>query len=441
MVVDADGNVSEVDETNNRNRGDGLDRQSVFYAASFSNTANITIPNSGAASPYPSNITVAGLPGTVTDVNVSLFGIDHLRPEDLDILLVGPAGQKMILMSDTGGSSGVTGVDLVFDDEAVNSLSGTLMSGTYKPTNIGSGDTFPSPAPSGPYDSTLSVFDGASPNGTWSLYVYDDHAPRNGSIAGGWGVNFPSVNSRPTNPANVTLPAIGEDTAPASNAGQTVSSIVSASGSIDADGNRLGIAVTSADSAHGHWQYSTNGGGSWQDIGAVSLSAARLLGPAYYVRFNPDPDFNSQIAASPTFGFKVWDQIYGIAGGAANTATGNGLSTAVALATQPVTAINDAPIFTFTSATATAAENAGPVTVPGFTTAISPGPAAATDEAGQTLVFLVTVTGTTGALSFDASPTIDPVTVRERSLHRQTRTARRRSKLFFKTMGLARRLT
>jgi hypothetical protein len=73
-----------------------------------------------------------------------------------------------------------------------------------------------------------------------------------------------SVNARPTIPTNVTLPAIGEDTAPATNAGQTVSSIMSASGSIDVDGNSLGIAVTSVDNAHGHWQYSTNGGGSSQ---------------------------------------------------------------------------------------------------------------------------------------------------------------------------------
>ena len=40
MYVDADGNVAEADETNNRNRGDGLDRQSVIYSATFSNPAS-----------------------------------------------------------------------------------------------------------------------------------------------------------------------------------------------------------------------------------------------------------------------------------------------------------------------------------------------------------------------------------------------------------------
>ena len=276
MYVDADGDVAEADETNNRNRGDGLDRQTVFYSASFFNAANINIPNSGAASPYPSNISVSGMPGTVADVNVSLFGLEHARPDDIDILLVGPAGQKMILLSDVGGSNGITGVDLVLDDEAANFLpdSGQLTSGTFKPTNIGTGDTFPSPAPAGPYGSLLSDFDGTNPNGTWRLYVVDDSNPRNGSISGGWGLTFVLANianTAPTNPTNVLLPAIDEDTAAASNPGQLVSSIVSASGSTDADGNPLGIAVTSVDNSHGQWQYSTNGGGSWQDLLAVSL--------------------------------------------------------------------------------------------------------------------------------------------------------------------------
>jgi hypothetical protein len=58
MFVDAEGEIAETGESNNRNRGDGLDRQTVFYSASFSNVLNINIPNSGVASPYPSSISV-----------------------------------------------------------------------------------------------------------------------------------------------------------------------------------------------------------------------------------------------------------------------------------------------------------------------------------------------------------------------------------------------
>jgi hypothetical protein len=55
-------------------------------------------------------------------------------------------------------------------------------------------------------------------------------------------------------------------------------------------------------------------------------------------------------------------------------------------------------------------EDAGNTSVAGFVTDFAPGPAMATDEAGQTLVFVVTVIGTTGTLAFDVEPSIDPLT-------------------------------
>src|SRR5262249_31787756 len=66
MYVDADGDVSEADEANNRNRGDGLDRESVTFTNTFSNPANVTIPSIGTASPYPSTINVSGLFGKIS---------------------------------------------------------------------------------------------------------------------------------------------------------------------------------------------------------------------------------------------------------------------------------------------------------------------------------------------------------------------------------------
>ena len=65
------------------------------------------------------------------------------------------------------------------------------MRGTFQPTNFGAGaDTFPPPAPT--LDGTsLSVFDGANPNGTWPLFVVDDDrdfAP--GSLTGGWSLTI-----------------------------------------------------------------------------------------------------------------------------------------------------------------------------------------------------------------------------------------------------------
>src|SRR5204863_4832230 len=132
-------------------------------------------------------------------------------------LLVGPGGQKVLLMSDAGGSTGISNVTLTFDDAAASKLpdSAGITSGTYRPTDFATGDTFPSPAPAGPYGTALSVFNGLNPNGTWSLYVLDDEAGDSGSIAGGWSLKFtyPTTSAptialtSPANNATFTAPA------------------------------------------------------------------------------------------------------------------------------------------------------------------------------------------------------------------------------------------
>src|SRR5213078_4168436 len=43
----------------------------------FSNSANLTIPESGPASTYPSTINVAGLSGNATRITATLFGLSH----------------------------------------------------------------------------------------------------------------------------------------------------------------------------------------------------------------------------------------------------------------------------------------------------------------------------------------------------------------------------
>ncbi len=161
----------------------------------FLNSASISIPagapttTSGAASPYPSDIAVSGILGTVSKVKVTLSGINHTFPSDIDILLVGPAGQRIILMSDVGSGTDLVNVTLTFDD-AGPALPIPIISGTYRPTNSGTGDIFPAPAPAAPYGSALSDFNGTNPNGTWSLYVNDDAGGDSGNIAGGWSLSF-----------------------------------------------------------------------------------------------------------------------------------------------------------------------------------------------------------------------------------------------------------
>ena len=120
---------------------------SVTIADTFSNTAAITIPAQGVGTPYPSTIDVLAVTGAVTKVTVKLNHFSHTYPDDVDVLLVGPTGQSVLLMSDAGGSAEVNNIGLTFDDAAADSLpdSTQIVSGTYKPTNFGTGDTFPGP--------------------------------------------------------------------------------------------------------------------------------------------------------------------------------------------------------------------------------------------------------------------------------------------------------
>ncbi len=154
----------------------------------FCNAALITIPSSGTATPYPSEINVGGFPGALSDVNLHLYGMNHTWSDDIDILLVGPQGQNLIVMSDAGGNYDLVNVDLVFDDAAPTNLPDNtqIVSGAYKPTNYGSGDTFPAPAPAPSTSTTLDIFNGTSPNGVWRLYVVDDTGGDSGAINGGW---------------------------------------------------------------------------------------------------------------------------------------------------------------------------------------------------------------------------------------------------------------
>jgi hypothetical protein len=128
------------------------------------------------------------------------------------------------------------------------------------------------------------------------------------------------------------------------------------------------------------------------------------------VRFVPNAHYNSQIGPSPTFTFKAWDQTSGTAGSTGDTTTGDAYSAAAAQATLPLTAVNDAPSFNLTSTLVQRTEDDGSVTVSGFAANMALGPAAATDEAAQSLAFLVNVTGTTGGLAFAAAPAIDSTT-------------------------------
>jgi hypothetical protein len=184
---------------------------SAASAATFSNNEGITIISGsedclgtvttqpGKADPYPSAITVPDLGSSISDVNVTITGLTQLQTEDIGLLLVSPAGQSVILMTDSGANFGGEDFTLTFDDAASGPVPDNtpLVSGsTYRPNvgttlagspNCAAPGSFPKDAtgtdpPAGPYGSSLSVFNGTNPEGIWKLYVIDDttHHPPGG---------------------------------------------------------------------------------------------------------------------------------------------------------------------------------------------------------------------------------------------------------------------
>ena len=183
-----------------------MDDLHIYSGSIFS--WSITVTSTGSDN-YPSTVDVTGVSGTVTDVNVRLDDLSHGYPEDVDLLLVGPAGQQATLLSDIPQSSGIEDVDLVFDDAAPSAVAKPIVSGTFRPTNLGAGaDTFPAPAPPATGSTSLSVFNGTDPNGTWRLYAVDDGIGRHGGILG-WSLDITTTD--PAAPTPTPTPTASPD--------------------------------------------------------------------------------------------------------------------------------------------------------------------------------------------------------------------------------------
>jgi subtilisin-like proprotein convertase family protein len=163
---------------------------------SFNQPGTTVIPggapgvSSGPGAPYSSDLTVAGLPTTgVTVKSVKLGNFNHTFPDDVDVLLVSPTGQAVILMSDVGGGTDAIGLDYTLDDAGpAMSDAGANPQGTYRPTNFEAVDTWAPPVVGAPSATTLATFAG-NPNGTWRLYVMDDAGGDVGYL-GNWSITF-----------------------------------------------------------------------------------------------------------------------------------------------------------------------------------------------------------------------------------------------------------
>ncbi len=203
-----------------------------------------------------------------------------------------------------------------------------------------------------------------------------------------------SINDSPTIGGGI-LSAILEDTT--NPAGATVGSLVSGTFfDVDSGASLSGIVITSnnAPVSEGIWQYSSDSGTNWFDVGTVGVNALALE-VSTHLRFVPAADFNG----TPTsLSFRGLDNSY--AGGFTSGASRLTVDTTSPGGTSPissslvsiganVTAVNDAPIRTSgTVANLTVIEDAGLTSLGFGSVAYSSGGGA--DESGQTLTYSVT---------------------------------------------------
>jgi subtilisin-like proprotein convertase family protein len=122
-------------------------------------------------------LNVAGLPATITDINVKL-SITHPNDQDLDVFLFSPTGTKVELFTDVG-SSGNDFTNTVLDDQAATSIDiGTApFTGSFQPEGL------------------LSDFNGQNPNGTWTLQITDDKSTNTGTLSS-WSITVFSAENK-----------------------------------------------------------------------------------------------------------------------------------------------------------------------------------------------------------------------------------------------------
>jgi subtilisin-like proprotein convertase family protein len=112
--------------------------------------------------------------GQIVDVEVTI-DMSHTFPADIELTLVSPIGTRITLMNDRGGAGQLGSADdfgvLTFDDEAATAIDdivaeGAPFSGSYRPMV------------------PLSLLNGETSDGVWTLEIFDDANDHSGTLEG-----------------------------------------------------------------------------------------------------------------------------------------------------------------------------------------------------------------------------------------------------------------
>ncbi len=184
----------------------------------FTSSTPVTIPVGGSTATVTSNLVVAGMSGTMSDVNVTV-NISHSYNDDLAVFLVAPDGTRVELFSGVGGGSD-NFTNTVLDDQAGTAItSGSApFTGTFSP------------------EGSLATLNGKAPNGTWKLEITDNYLSADGGTLNSWSLAITTGSGGSSNAA----PVANNDTATTNQDTAVVISNVLANDS-DADGDTLSV--------------------------------------------------------------------------------------------------------------------------------------------------------------------------------------------------------
>ncbi len=170
---------------------------SAVQEVTFRNSTPLNPADPGSTS---SSVGVRNMRGPVYDMEVSLRGVTHPRPQDLDVLLVAPDGKSTVLLSDQCG------------DEDVSNRTWNIKSGGNHPSfsDVSCPGSYYLPTDGSPFgdfpgtsNGPLSQFHRKSMNGSWRLHVVDDQGGEAGALTQGW-----SLTLR-TDDVATSVPALG----------------------------------------------------------------------------------------------------------------------------------------------------------------------------------------------------------------------------------------
>ena len=153
----------------------------------------------------------------IDDLNLKVTGFNHEHPADVDMMLQGPTGETVMVMSDACGSTDITNnFDYTFDDEAPlqfgDGVFTNCTASLIRPADFGTPpEDLPAPAPARPYGATLSAFDGL-PGGVFRLFINDDAGGDIGYMSG-WSVTMTTRPPATTGFAATAVPTAEGETA------------------------------------------------------------------------------------------------------------------------------------------------------------------------------------------------------------------------------------